>query len=179
MSVRITYVTHSTTTDSEAGSATGWNPGVLSALGLEQARELGERYAEARFDSIYVSDLARAVDSATIAFGAGAFRLDPRLRECNYGTRNGTPIARAERIEHAIEPFPSGESYADVVERMRALLLDLSARHQGEHVLLVAHSAPRVALDHLLNRVPLAEAVALPNECQPGWSYLVPDETDL
>lgn len=83
MSVRITYVMHSTTTDSEAGIATGWNPGVLSALGLEQARQLGERYADTRFDAIYVSDLARAVNSATIAFGAGAVRLDARLSECN------------------------------------------------------------------------------------------------
>jgi len=179
VSVRITYVTHSTTTDSEAGIATGWNPGVLSELGREQARELGERYAGTQFDAIYVSDLARAVDSATIAFGEGAFRLDARLRECDYGARNGTPITRAERIEHATKPFPGGESYADVVERMRGLLVDLGAQHRGEHVLLVAHSAPRVALEHLLNGVPLDEAVAMPNEWQPGWSYVVPDETAL
>lgn len=62
---------------------------------------------------------------------------------------------------------------------MRALLVYLAALHQSEHVLLVAHSAPRVALEHLLNSVPLDEAVAMPNEWQPGWSYVVPDETAL
>jgi broad specificity phosphatase PhoE len=175
VSVRITYVTHSTTTDNEAGIATGWNPGVLSREGREQARDLGERYGNTDFDAIYVSDLARAVETATLAFGEASLHLDARLRECNYGTRNGTQITGPERLEHVTEPFPNGESYADVVERMRALLVDLAAREDGEHVLLVSHSAPRIALDHLLGGVPLHAAVEALSEWQRGWSYILPD----
>jgi broad specificity phosphatase PhoE len=175
VSVRITYVTHSTTTDNEAGIATGWNPGALSRVGREQARGLGERYGNTDFDAIYVSDLLRAIETATIAFGEAPLHLDARLRECNYGTRNGTTITYGERLEHITEPFPDGESYADVVERMGALLAEMAVGHDGEHVLLVSHSAPRLALDHLLRGIPLQEAVEAMSEWRPGWSYVLAD----
>ncbi|WP_329159105.1 histidine phosphatase family protein [Streptomyces sp. NBC_01717] len=41
MSIEIVYETHATTADNEAGIATGWLPGTLSATGRLQARELG------------------------------------------------------------------------------------------------------------------------------------------
>ncbi len=42
VSVRITCFVHGTTTDNEQGTATGWLPGELSALGREQAAKLRE-----------------------------------------------------------------------------------------------------------------------------------------
>jgi broad specificity phosphatase PhoE len=41
MAVQIVYETHSLTEDNEAGRATGWLPGRLSAAGRELAAELG------------------------------------------------------------------------------------------------------------------------------------------
>jgi len=35
---KITYFVHGTTTDNEAGKATGWLPGELSAVGVPPAR---------------------------------------------------------------------------------------------------------------------------------------------
>ena len=180
MSVAITYATHSTTTDNEAGIATGWLPGTLSSRGREQAARLGARYRDAGCTAVYVSGLARAVETATIAFAGSPLPIvqDARLRECDYGERNGTPIAREERIAHVDTPFPGGECYRDVVERVRAFLGDLATRHDGEHVLLIAHAAPRFALDHLLAGVPLAEAVAAEAAWQPGWRYTLPTRGD-
>lgn len=45
MPIEIVFETHSTTEDNEAGRATGWLPGRLSARGREQAAELGRRRA--------------------------------------------------------------------------------------------------------------------------------------
>ena len=64
MSVELVYETHAITTDNEAGIATGWLPGVLSAAGQDSARELGVRRRNDGIETVYVSDLARAVQTA-------------------------------------------------------------------------------------------------------------------
>ena len=101
--------------------------------------------------------------------------VDARLRECNYGTLNGMPRARLdrERGHHLHRPWPGGESYRDVVERTQTLLEDLLAHHDGQRVLIVAHSANRLALDHLLLKHDLAALVAAPFDWQPGWEYVL------
>jgi len=175
----LVFETHAITTDNEAGIATGWRPGKLSPRGREAAAELGARRHDDGIDAIYVSDLARAVETVRLAFPDSVVPtvVDPRLRECNYGLLNGMPRARldADRASHLDEPWPDGESYRDVVKRTENLLADLVARHGGGRVLLVAHSANRTALDHLLLGRDLAEVVDAPFDWQPGWEYLVAD----
>ena len=92
------------------------------------------------------------------------------MRECDYGTLTGRPSAdlAARRAEFVDVPYPGGESYRDVVARTRDLLADLSARHDGECVLLVGHSANRMALDHLLAGRDPVDAVSGPFEWRPG-----------
>jgi broad specificity phosphatase PhoE len=179
VTVRLVYETHATTTDNEEGIATGWLPGALSATGRENAADLGRRRRDDGIDAIHVSDLARAVATVRIAFPETAIpiHLDARLRECNYGRLNGMPRTRldAERASHVDEPWPDGESYRDVVERTRSLLAHLRLRHDGHRVLLVAHSANRIALDHLLLGRDLAQLVEAPFDWQPGWEYELPD----
>ena len=178
MGVRLVYETHSITTDNEAGIATGWLPGALSAAGREAARELGERRRDDGIDAIYVSDLRRALETVEIAFAGSSVPVvvDARLRECNYGELNGAPVARLdiERLAHVAVPWPGGESYEDVVDRTRTLLLDVRAAHDGHRVLLVAHSANRWALQHLLLGVPLENTIGKPFDWQPGWEFEVP-----
>jgi broad specificity phosphatase PhoE len=178
VTVSLIYETHATTTDNEAGIATGWNPGVLSAAGRGNARELGDRRRGDGIDAIYVSDLERALETVRIAFGDNPIPVvvDPRLRECNYGRCNGMPRERLdmERASRIRDPWPGGESYEDVVARTRALLADLARAHDGERVLLVAHSANRLALDVLLKGRDLATLLAEPFAWQPGWAYELP-----
>ena len=178
MSVELVYETHSTTLDNEQGTATGWLEGELSERGREEARRLGERRRDDGLAVVYTSDLARAQDTAAIAFSGTSLPVhaDSRLRECNYGDLNGGPLAAvaAARLGHVDAPFPGGESYRDVVERTRAFLVDVRARHDGERVLVIAHSANRWALEYLLNGVPLEDQIDAPFEWQPGWVYMVP-----
>lgn len=178
MAVQLVYETHAITTDNEAGIATGWLPGRLSARGRETAAELGRRRRDDGLAAVFVSDLERALETVRIAFGDGAITVvvDDRLRECDYGRLNGMTRARldAEREAHVDEPWPAGESYRDVVERTASFLDDLVARWDGNRVLVVAHAANKVALDPLLGGADLADLVRRPMDWQPGWEYRAP-----
>ena len=177
MSVRLVYETHSTTLDNEAGIATGWLPGALSEQGRRQAAELGERRRDDGIAAVFCSDLARAVETAEIAFAGCELpvHLDPRLRECDYGALNGMPVARldGERTAHVDEPWPDGESYLEVVERTRRFLDELARGWDGERVCLIAHAANRWALQHLLEGEPLERLVDAPFAWQPGWEFVL------
>ena len=175
MSVEIVFETHSISVDNERGVATGWLQGELSERGKREAKKLGERRRGDGISAVFTSDLARAIETAEIAFGDSGIRVlqDWRLRECNYGELNGMPSGQleAERSRRIDEPYPGGESYRDVVDRMRAFLDDLLPEHDGARIVVIGHSATRWALDHLISGAPLDELVG-PFDWQPGWEYI-------
>lgn len=177
MAVRLVYETHSVTVDNEAGIATGWLPGQLSALGLRTARDLGARRRDDGVDAVFTSDLRRAVQTAEIAFDGTGIPIiqDRRLRETDYGDWNGTPIPRldAERLAHVDVPFPNGESWRQAADRTIDLLRELAREWDGKRIVLIGHSAQRYALRELCEGVPLAEAVIAPFDWQEGWEYLL------
>lgn len=178
MAVEIIYETHQTSTDNEAGIATGWLPGELSALGRAQAVELAERRRHDGIAAVFTSDLRRAVETAEIAFGDTDIPIfqDIRLRECNYGELNGAPVARiaAERPNRVETPFPGGQRYEDVVCATESFLSDLLNAWDGRRVLLIAHSANLWALQVLTEGARLDELVTAPIVWQPGWFFTFP-----
>ena len=173
--VDIVFETHSTTTDNERWVATGWLDGQLSPLGRRQAKELGERREDDEIVAVFCSDLARAVETAEIAFGGRGLEIfhDWRLRECNYGMLNGTAVARleVERTKHVVDPYSGGESYTDVVARTRSFLQDLPAQYADKRIVVIGHSATKWAFDHVLEGTPLEELVEGSFRWQPGWLY--------
>lgn len=178
MPIELWYETHSTTLDNERGIATGWHPGALSAAGRDQAAMLGERLRQRQCDALFVSDLQRAVETARIAVAGIAIPVivDARLREWNYGTLNGAPVAhvQAGRQRHIEAPFPDGEALQDVVRRTASFLADLAKGWDGRRVVVIAHSANRWALAHLLERTDLAVLIKAPFAWQPGWRFVIP-----
>ena len=84
--VTIIFEAHGTTFDNEKNLSSGHFDIELSPLGINQAKELGERYKNQNFDAIFCSDLQRSYKTAEIAFG-NEFPIvkDKRLRECDYG----------------------------------------------------------------------------------------------
>jgi broad specificity phosphatase PhoE len=171
--VDILFETHAISEDNERGIATGWLPGRLSERGRSLAGELGARHRDDRLAAVFSSDLARAVETVAIAFaGTGLpIRADLRLRECDYGELNGTAVARlVPRSRFIATPFPGGESYRDVVERVRDFIADL-APYDGLRVIVIGHSATRWALEHLLAGRALEDLVDAPFDWQPGWLY--------
>ena len=171
---RLIYETHSITVDNENGVATGWLPGELSEEGIREAEAIGPRRRDV--DVVFSSDLRRAVHTVELAGLAAPHFQDWRLRECNYGELNGAPVSilDLERLTHIDAPWLGGESYADVVDRTRTLLADLRASRGGARVLLVAHSANRWALQHLLQGVRLVDVIGAPFAWQPGWEFELP-----
>jgi broad specificity phosphatase PhoE len=173
--IELVFETHSTTIDNETGIATGWLEGRLSEVGRAQAKALGERRCDDGLSAAFTSDLGRAIETAKVAFAGSDIPVhqDRRLRECNYGELNGSPVAEIDALKPSRidEPFPGGESYREVVERTRSFLNDLVPERDGSRVLLIAHSANRWALQHLLLGAPLEDIVAAPFEWQEGWEY--------
>ena len=180
MAVKITYFVHGTTTDNEKGLATGWLPGELSAKGAEQSKKLREQVDGQKFDVVFCSDLKRAVDSATLAFG-DSYKIiqDKRLREINYGDLNGQPSQKFKRrlLDYVDSPFPNGESYKDVEKRIAEFLQLLKENYNGKQVAIVSHQAPQLALEVLLNGKSWAKAMAEDwrriKAWQPGWAYII------
>ena len=69
MAIELVFETHSTTVDNEQGHATGWLPGQLSERGRAQAQQLGRRRLGDGITAVFSSDLTRAAETASVAFG--------------------------------------------------------------------------------------------------------------
>src|SRR5262249_61659905 len=146
VAMELVFETHSTTVDNEQGRATGWLPGQLSQRGQAQARELGRRRSGDRIAAVFSSDLARAAQTASLAFAGSPLPVlyDWRLRECDYGQRNGMPVAElhAGRREHLDRPYPGGGSWREAGTRVGRLLADPPPRWDGPRSLGVGDGAP-------------------------------------
>jgi len=175
VAIEVVFETHSTTVDNEQGRATGWLPGELSERGVLQARELAARRADDGIAVVFCSDLRRAVQTASVAFSGAAIGVlhDWRLRECDYGQRNGMPAAElhAGRAEHLDCPYPGGESWRQAVARVGRFIGDLPLRWDGQRVLVIGHVATRWGLDHFINGTPLETLAGQDFAWQAGWEY--------
>jgi broad specificity phosphatase PhoE len=133
----------------------------LSELGERQARSLGRWFGDLpeaeRPQAVYYSPYLRAQQSAElIAAEAGwsngdiFWRCDERLREKEFGILDrltvlgiheqhpGLSAQRAHVGKFYFRP-PGGESWCDVILRLRSLLDMLVRDHENERVLVIAH----------------------------------------
>jgi 2,3-bisphosphoglycerate-dependent phosphoglycerate mutase len=160
-------------TTRRAGPPGGSQAGCRSAAACRPG--LGQRRREDGIAAVFSSDLGRCAETVSIAFRAAALPVpyDWRLRECDYGRRNGMPVAElhAGRGDHVDRPYPAGESWRQAVTRVGRFLGDLPLRWSGRRVLIVGHTATRWGLDHVIGGVPLEELVAAGFSWQRGWEY--------
>ena len=172
--MKIYFVAHATSTDNEEGLSSGWNNPELSELGIQQAKELGERFKSIPIDLICCSDLKRAVDTVDIAFKKKIpITIDRKLREINYGDFNGRPKEEVDsmKIEKIVEPFSGGESYRQAVDRVQQFYNELKQKHSDKVILVVGHRATQYGLDVLVNNKGLEELVGVSFKWQPYWEY--------
>src|SRR5205085_734357 len=138
--------------DNEARRASGHADVPLSAIGRQQAKELGQRYATEALDAIFCSDLQRASTTAQIAFAGRALSVvpDARLREYDYGDLTQYPTAQVEEEfpRRITEPFPNGESLLMVVQRAGAFLRDALHEYDGKTIVVIGHRATRYGLEY-------------------------------
>lgn len=176
--MKITYFVHSITEDNEKGLATGWMQGKLSDEGVKRAMGLRADLSSRDFDAVFCSDLERAIQSTELFFDKKfPVFIDWRLRECNYGKYDGVPATEFKKDreqEYIHSGYPVGESYLDVENRIKSFLSDLS-RFDYDHIAIVAHQAPQLALDVILKHQSWEEAIAndwrKTKSWKPGWEY--------
>ena len=178
--IKITYFVHGTSIHNKKGTAAGWQGSKLTRKGKRQAKKLGELVRNKIFDVIFCSDLNRAVETANLAFSEKNFIIqDKRLREINFGDKTNLRVSELihKQVNYIDQPFPSGESYKNVEARMTNFLDFLKTKYQNNHIGIVAHQAPQLALEVLLNNKTWIQAFhddwRVKGEWQPGWEYIV------
>lgn len=120
---------------------------ALTELGHQQAIELGKKLVteDIHIDEILYSPLVRASETARhISEITGVpMRMEPRLKEQNFGRYESTPRDGEEFQEmktHFIDHFGSGETMLHLAQRIYNLLDDIKAEADNKTYLLVAHN---------------------------------------
>lgn len=147
----------------------------LSPLGEEQSRALGRWFAALpageRPNVVLTSPYLRAQRTAEIIEAEGGvcverhtFVVDERLREKEFGvldrlTRSGIEELHPNQAEfrRLLGKFyhrpPGGESWCDVILRLRSALDTISLHHSGCRVLIVGHQVVVLCLRYLLENM--------------------------
>jgi broad specificity phosphatase PhoE len=145
----------------------------LSDLGRRQAASLGRWIGQMdrreQPTAVLCSPYVRAQQTADIALRAGGLAdlprvVDERLREREFGILDGLTkrgirerfpeeAERRTRLGKFYHRPPGGESWADVIKRLRDVIHEIGRDHAGERVLVVAHQVVvllfRYVLEHL------------------------------
>ncbi len=143
----------------------------LSPLGEQQAEALGQWFGDMSKDErptvVLSSPYVRAHDTAQLILRGAGFggevrlRRDERLREKEFGlldrlTRHGIALKHPELSEQRnhVGKFyfrpPGGESWCDVILRLRSLLDSVRSDCHDERVLIVGHQVIVNCLRYLL-----------------------------
>jgi broad specificity phosphatase PhoE len=157
----------------------------LSALGEQQADALGRWFAagkgNGRPDVILCSPYVRARETARRFRDAGgadadeAICADERLREKEFGILDGLTTAGVQaqlpqqaEFRAVLGKFyhrpPGGESWCDVIFRLRALLDTVSLHYAGRDVMIVAHQVVVLCFRYIIENLSEAEVLAIDRE---------------
>ncbi|NUZ05573.1 histidine phosphatase family protein [Piscinibacter koreensis] len=149
----------------------------LSALGERQADALGHWFGELpegeRPDAVLCSPYVRARATARHVLDAAGLAdvplvIDERLREkefgildrlTTFGIREKYPELSAQRTHVGKFYFrpPGGESWCDVILRLRSFLEMVTREYRRERVLVVAHQVTVNCMRYLLERLDEAQ----------------------
>ena len=155
----------------------------LSALGSEQAQSVGRWFGskpdDERPEHILSSPYRRARQTAALIAGeAGLQRdvtIDERLREKEFGvldrlTTKGVKELFPEQAEfrRLLGKFyhrpPGGESWCDVILRLRSLLDTISLHYGNRRVLIVCHQVVVLCLRYIVEDLDEEQILAIDRE---------------
>ncbi|TDO22898.1 histidine phosphatase family protein [Pedobacter duraquae] len=154
-----------TTYNADGNRYCGRTDAQLTTKGLAQATAVAEQLRNIKLDAVYASPLFRAKRTAEIASNGSEVETDQRLIEVDFGVWEGK--TRAEFV--AEDPMSwqnwdtdpakyraggTGESGAEVVERVADFFNSLLERHSSGNILVVAHNG--------VNRLFLAHKLGMP-----------------
>lgn len=160
--------------------------GSLTALGREQARDLGERMRREKVAAVMCSELSRAVQTAEIA--AAVLGLPVRVREGIHefpaGDYLGHPydpeyfgaMVTAWRAGDLSVGVPGGETGRETADRVLAVLGDIADQFRGETVLVVTHGGVILALWGAI--APGSERAPEDGDVHNGAAYVFEHDSD-
>jgi broad specificity phosphatase PhoE len=151
----------------------------LSDLGHQQAAAAGRWFAalpegerpEILLSSPYVRALQTASaigDAGGLAGGSRSTLIDERLREREFGVFDGltalgiqrqfpTEAAHRAKIGKFYHRPPGGESWADVILRLRSALNTINLQYAGKNVLIVCHQVVVFCIRYILEELTEAQ----------------------
>jgi len=161
----------------------------LSARGEEQATALGDWFAKHPADErptmVLTSTYLRARQTAAAVVSAGGVArgattlIDERLREKEFGVldrltklgieqRFPDQAALRARVGKFYFRPPGGESWCDVILRLRSVLDSVSLHHSqpGSRVLIVAHQVIVLCLRYLIESMTEDEILAIDRQAE-------------
>ncbi len=150
----------------------------LSQLGERQAAALGRWWARnlQQMDVIFCSPYVRAQETASIALRSADWSVpvvvDERLREKEFGlldrlTRAGIEAQFPEQAEmrRRLGKFyyrpPGGESWTDVILRLRSIFDEICSEYADRRVAVVAHQVNVLCFRYVLERLDEKELLAI------------------
>lgn len=155
----------------------------LSELGLEQAAAAGRWFASLPIDErpevILSSPYVRARQTAELICKAGALAggpgrtiVDERLREREFGVFDGLTTrgikekfqeeaAHRSRLGKFYHRPPGGESWADVILRLRSMLNTINLHYSDRRVLVVCHQVVVLCMRYILEELDEAQILAI------------------
>src|SRR3954451_7005646 len=159
----------------------------LSALGERQSRALGQWFAsqpeERQPDVVMTSPYRRAQHTGELIRQSGGlhsagntpFIVDERLREKEFGildrlTRAGIEHLHPEQAEfrRLLGKFyhrpPGGESWCDVILRLRSAIDTISLHYSGRRVLILTHQVVVLCMRYLLENLTEGQILAIDRE---------------
>jgi broad specificity phosphatase PhoE len=150
----------------------------LSDNGVRQADALGAWFRSLTQDErptlVISSPFRRALRTAQRTVGESDVDIvvDERLRERDLGVFDGLTghgirdryaeeAERRDRIGKFYYRPPQGESWAEVVLRIRSLLTDLRTGHEGARIWMFSHQAVIMSFRYVLESIPEQDLLAL------------------
>ena len=159
----------------------------LSVTGAAQAHALGSWFAtldaHARPDVILTSPYQRATDTVAALRSAGGttpsvrILTDERLRERELGILDGLTwegvkalhpdqAQQRELLGKFYHRPPGGESWCDVILRLRSVTEMISREHCGERVLVVGHAVVVLCMRYILEHMTETELLAVDKKAE-------------
>ncbi len=166
---RVLLVRHGATELSAEDRFAGAVDVLLSEIGRDQARKLGNRLANEQISAVYASPMKRTIETAELIVGPRKLPIKTRteLREIAHGRWEGRKRSEVEKdfsteyLRWEEDPFTfapeGGESGLEVTARALPCLIRIVAEHEGTTILVVSHKATiRLLISSLLGFDPRA-----------------------
>lgn len=169
----IFLIRHAETDWNEEGRIQGDLDIPLNSKGLDQAKQLQKRFKSIQFDSIFSSDLKRAIQTAEFLPKSSEIPIitDDRLRERDYGiwkeltwdeVRLKFPEEyRNVRMNPVTASPPHGENLQEVSDRVLQFFSEIE-EFKNQNTAIVSHNSPLMIIIAHLKGLELDEIRKVP-----------------